>query len=333
MSDFQFRTPITPKKASFELEYSQFLMTFGSCFSTNMGNKLQQACFRTRINPFGVLYNPISIARSIRRILNRETYSKADLLRHGDLWVSFDHHGQYSNLDAEQMVEQLNLELAEDAAYLSNQAVLFITWGSAHAYRHRETGEIVANCHKIPAREFDKEMLSVEQIETEYKSLFNRLKTEFPNLKIVLTISPIRYLSDGFFENQVSKSILHIAAQNLLHQFENVSYFPAYEIMMDDLRDYRFYEQDLIHPSKLAIDYIWNHFSATYFGTKTQKTILEIEGFRKALLHKPFCTNSPAYGQFIEKQIAGIKQFRKENPRIDLDEILAQFEKRRTEIL
>ena len=328
MADFQFRTPINVVKQPFEISHHNLILTAGSCFSTHMGEKLKNANFKTFINPNGVLYNPLSIANTVTHILNKKLYSENELYKHHDLWLSFDYHGHYSNEKPDLMIERLNQEIVEANKFIANNSVLLITWGSAHVYKHLKTGKLAANCHKIPSKEFSKEMLSVSEIVTAYHQLVNQLHTQFPELKIVFTISPVRYLSDGFFENQLSKSILHLAAKELKEKFAFVSYFPAYEIMMDDLRDYRFYDSDLIHPSAVAVDYIWNCFSSTYFLPETQKLIMEIESIQKALLHRPFHTNSNAYIDFLTAQIQKINQVQTQHSELNLTELKNQFEER-----
>jgi hypothetical protein len=330
--NIQFKTPIILAKSAIKISHKNQFLSIGSCFSTNMGEKLNNASFKTCINPFGVLYNPISIANVVNGVLNQKQYDIKDLYAHQNLWVSFDHHGQFSNENPSHVLDAINNHILEAKPFISNQSVLLITWGSAHIYTHLTDGKIVANCHKIPAKEFSKEMLSVDSIVMEYSKLLHQLKELYPNLNVILTISPVRYLSDGFFQNQLSKSILHLAAHQLQEQNSNLQYFPAYEIMMDDLRDYRFYDTDMLHPSKLALEYIWGQFSAQYFNAVTQQLISTIEELNQALQHRPFHTQSTAYKSFLNQQIEKIKGLQIQNTTLDLSLILTKFEEKRKEI-
>lgn len=325
MNNQSFRTPVILKKDSLLVDHTHPILTFGSCFSTNIGRKLEQSGFNVQINPFGVLYNPISIANAIERIVQNKTYTELDLMQYHDLWLSLDHHGVYSKSTQEKTLQGINEEISLANQRLQQNPLMVITLGSAHVYRHKPTERIVGNCHKLPSREFSKEMLSVEEVVIALSGCLKRLFENNPFLNIIFTISPIRYLSDGFLENQLSKSTLHLSVAALMDKFPQIRYFPAYEIMMDDLRDYRFYADDMVHPSLLAIDYIWEQFHNSFFSKETMQVANEIQELHKALAHRPFRKESPTYRQFINIQIEKIHQLQVQLPSIDLSELEHQF--------
>lgn len=321
-----FRTPVILKKDSQSLNHSRPILTFGSCFSANIGQKLVQSGFDVQINPFGVLYNPGSIANAIGRIVENKSYTVDELMQHHDLWLSLDHHGVYSKSTQAATLEGINNEISKAHLQLQQNSLLIITLGSAHVYRYKETGRIAGNCHKLPSRDFVKEMLTVDEVVTVMSGCLKRLTEHNPSSRIIFTISPVRYLSDGFFENQLSKSILHLSVAELQKKFSQVSYFPAYEIMMDDLRDYRFYADDMLHPSSLAVDYIWEQFRNSYFGNETKVVADEIRELHKALSHHPFQQESITYRLFLQNQIKKINQLQSRTPQVTLDGLKQQFE-------
>lgn len=326
MTNKPFRTPVILKKDTQSVEHSHSILTFGSCFSANIGEKLAQSGFDIQINPFGVLYNPVSIANAICRIIENKVYAADELILHQDLWLSLDHHGAYSKSAQTATLEGINEEMFLVNRRLQHNPLLIITLGSAHVYKYIETGRIVGNCHKLPSRDFVKEMLTVEEVVTALSDCLKSLSQHNSSANIIFTISPVRYLSDGFFENQLSKSILHLSVAELLKIFPQVSYFPAYEIMMDDLRDYRFYADDMLHPSSLAVDYIWEQFRGTYFSKETKQVADEIQELHKAVAHRPFRKESATYRMFISNQIKKINQIQTQLPKLDLAGLKSQFE-------
>ncbi|MFM9944591.1 MAG: GSCFA domain-containing protein [Bacteroidia bacterium] len=283
---FSLKFPIEPFKII--TEKSEILM-FGSCFTEHIGNKLLSTGFKTTINPFGILFNPISLANAIKRISQKEIYNNAELLKnHEDRFVSFDHHGRFSGNDADKVIEEINDSLIEANKSLKSSNCIFITLGSAWVYRHIIQNRVVANCHKIPNSEFKKKLLDIDTIVNSLTNVINEIREINADIKIIFTISPVKHLRDGVVENQQSKATLILAMADILkNKKREVYYFPAYEIVTDELRDYRFFETDHAHPNQMAIDYVWERFVETCFTPKAIEKSAEAENLIKALNHKP----------------------------------------------
>ncbi|MBN2669031.1 MAG: GSCFA domain-containing protein [Bacteroidales bacterium] len=314
-----FRTEIKSKPSAFQIDYQSKILMIGSCFSDNIGNKLKSSNFDVLSNPFGVLYNPISVATALRNILNNKQYNKSDLFVDQGLHHSFDHHSMFSDLDETVTLYRIKEASSTASNHLKETQFLFLTFGTAFVYELKETRQIVSNCHKLPAKLFDHYLLKPEAIVEIYSSLINNLNQFLPNLQIILTVSPVRHWKDGAHENQISKSILHYSIHQLEQIFENVSYFPSYELLMDDLRDYRFYEQDLIHPNNLAVDYIYEHFQSTYFNASTLKLEQDILKIKKALQHRPFNPESESHLKFLKQVDLQIQTLKNRFPNIHFD--------------
>ncbi|NLO70305.1 MAG: GSCFA domain-containing protein [Porphyromonadaceae bacterium] len=295
-----FFTKLDIPKSSFEISHSDRILTLGSCFAENIGVKLQNAYFLSFINPFGVLYNPISVAKGIRTLLSDKEFTASDLIQSGSLWSSFSHSSLFSATSAEESLQKINSRLIAARNFLSATNVLMITFGTAWIFEYIKTGNIVANCHKIAANQFNRRRLSVEEIVSEFSEIIELLNKKNPNLKIIFTVSPIRHWKDGAHENTVSKSTLHLAVDQLEKKYNSVNYFPAFEIMIDELRDYRFYDSDMLHPSKQAVDYIWSKFSQTYFSDETNQLKKELQRLRADLNHRPLHIDTIEYQQFLE---------------------------------
>lgn len=307
LKKMEFRTVLNGFSSKFKIEGNDKLFFIGSCFTENIGNQLQRLKFESIINPFGIVYNPISISNSLETLLQNKLSLESDLFEHQGVWHSFDFHSRFSDVKKEKCLEKTNQSITNASLALKNTNVLFITFGSAHVYLLKSQNKLVANCHKLPASYFDKTYIEFNQTLNIYNSLFEKLKEQNPNLKIITTLSPVRYLSDGFAENQKSKAILTLLCHALKDNFEFVDYYPAYEIMMDDLRDYRFYADDMIHPNHLAINYIFDHFSTGYFEKETLFMIQEISKIKKAMEHKVFLKESEAYKTHCQKIIQQIE--------------------------
>lgn len=272
---------------TFQLDYETPLMLIGSCFVENIGAKLEYFRFKTDINPCGIVYNPSSVAETLKLLLGDTYFTEADLRYHQGRWVSFSHHGRFSDPDVSVCLQRINSRLAESRIHLKKSKILVLTWGTAWVFRHRGSGRIVSNCHKFPAADFERYRLTVEEIVSEYEQLFTQIGTAFPGLKILFTVSPIRHWKDGAHGNQLSKAVLHLAIDRLMNLFDRVSYFPSYEIVMDELRDYRFYAEDMLHINQQGIDYIWEKFGDLYIGEETREMMKKIDRLNKCLLHRP----------------------------------------------
>lgn len=304
-----FTTAVNIPASSLRISYSDRILTLGSCFAENIGSKLKDAYFLSFINPFGVLYNPISVAQSIRTLLSNKEFSAEDLFQNGSLWNSFAHSSAFSATSAEETLQKINSRLQAARYFLQEANVLMITLGTAWIFENAETGNVVANCHKLPANKFTRRRLSVSEIVSELTDVLNLLRNQNPNLQIIFTVSPIRHWKDGAHENTVSKSTLHLAVSELEKNNDFVYYFPAFEIVMDELRDYRFYASDMLHPSETAVNYIWQRFSDTYFDAETQQLKKELEQLRADLNHRPLHPNTPEFQAFqaaVEKKKNGL---------------------------
>ena len=320
-----FRTSfeITPFAKKIEIEKS--ILFVGSCFSENMGKRLAQHKLKTLINPFGIVYNPISLSNHLKAILTKKEYTREDLFFDDEVWKSFDHHSSFNSREIENGLEKINTCINQANGSLKTTNWLFITFGSAWVYEKVDDKKIVANCHKLPARKFTKRLLFVEEITQQYKTLIAEIAERYPKLNICFTVSPVRHWKDGVVENQQSKSTLLLAVAQLVEELKNGYYFPAYEIMMDDLRDYRFYTNDMLHPNELALDYIWGKFSNAFFSQKLQQLIAKAQKLNRAIAHKPFNYKSENHQKFIREQLEFIKELESTYPSIDLSDEKTHF--------
>ena len=267
----KWHTELIPEKLNNPISYKDKIMALGSCFVENIGQKLTDLKYKVQVNPFGIQYNPISIANSLNRLMAGNILESSELFNHEGLWHSFMHHSDYSNIDKEICLEHINREFEKARVHLQNAESLMITLGTAWVYEYSLNKMIVNNCHKLPASNFKRYRLEVDEIVSQLSNTFMELIKFNPNLRILITVSPIRHLKDGFHENQISKSSLLLAVEKLREDFKHVQYFPSYEIMMDDLRDYRFYKSDMVHPNEMAIDYIWEKFVISSFCEKEKE--------------------------------------------------------------
>jgi len=310
----EFRTVLNSFFSKYKIEGKDKLFFMGSCFTENIGYQLQRLKFESIINPFGIVYNPISISNSLEILIQNKLFSESDLFEHQGAWHSFDFHSRFSDIEKKKCLEKINQSITSASVAIKSTNILFITFGSAHIYNLKSKDKTVANCHKLPANYFEKRVIDFNQTLNIYITLFKKLKEQNKNIKIIITLSPIRYLSDGFVENQKSKALLILLCHALKDNFDFVDYYPAYEIMMDDLRDYRFYDDDMIHPNQLAINYIFNHFSTVYFEKETLIMIQEIEKIKKAMEHKVFFKESEAYKYHCQKMIQQIDSLQRKYP-------------------
>lgn len=297
----EFRTIVKPLRFRGTISHRQGVMMLGSCFSDNIGLRLRQACFDVDINPFGTLYNPASIACGIGAILKCRQYSIDDLFQEkGDnRWHSFSHHSEYSSVDSQLMLEKINQRVCEANKMLQRASTLIVTFGTAWVYKYAPTGKVVANCHKLPASMFERSMMSIDEIVAMWKDVIADVKAINQSIQVIFTVSPIRHLRDGAHENQLSKSTLLLAINQLERECEDVIYFPAYEIMNDDLRDYRFYASDMTHPSEVAVDYIYDIFSQSFFDDDTISLAEKCVKLSKRLMHIPMSDDQDAVARFV----------------------------------
>lgn len=300
-----FRTLVQVKPYPVCISYESSILTVGSCFAENIGSKMKNAFFRTEINPFGVLYNPMSILNGLNFLMNNKRFCIDDLFEYKSLWHSFSHSSIFSDINSAVCIDKINHRAEIASQFLKNADFLLITFGTAWVFEEKKEGTIVSNCHKLPADHFQRRRLAVNEIVVGYAELLPKLFELNPALKIVFTVSPIRHWKDGAHENTLSKSILLLAVDQLQKQFENVFYFPAFEIQMDDLRDYRFYAADMLHPSEIAVNYIWEQFSGAFMSDETLQIIKQLEKLAADLMHRPLHPESEEFKLFqmnIEKR-------------------------------
>ena len=287
-----FQTKVDIPVSEVKIDYEDRIMTLGSCFAQNIGMKMQEIWFDTNINPFGVLYNPVSIMKSIELLLENKTFTEVDLFENRGLWQSFSHSTLFSDTKPEKCLVKINERYIPACGFLKETDFLLVTFGTAWVFEEEKTGNVVTNCHKLPAKNFVRRRLSIDEIVNDYSALISKLMQLFPKMKLIFSVSPIRHWKDGAHENNLSKSTLLLAINELKLKFSQVQYFPAYEIQMDELRDYRFYAADMLHPSDVAVDYIWKQFSETYFDEVTMKIKKEMEQLQADLSHRPLQPDS-----------------------------------------
>ena len=290
----------------------------GSCFTEHIGAKLAEHKFQVLNNPFGIVYNPISMAQGLERLVaGDQAFTQEALFENAGLWHSWLHHGRFSQPDPEAALAGINQAYQEAVSFLKQTKVLLLTFGTADVFLRTENGQIVANNHKMPAAGFTTRRLSVEEIVTNTLRALQQVKAQNPELQVVLTVSPVRHLRGGLVENQRSKATLVLACAEICVQMPEVHYFPAYELVLDDLRDYRFYAADMLHPSAVAIDYVWQFFVETYLSEKTKQLNARIAKIRAAAQHRPFHAQTPEHQAFVRAQRAAIEALQQEIPDLD----------------
>lgn len=319
----QFRTEVEIPKYPFRIGYNTPTLFCGSCFTENIGGIVRALKMPVRVNPFGVIYNPYSIYNSLRVLMANKKYLETDLQRLNDTWFSYDFHTSHSFADKNECLGRINREVNNGHAFLDQLQNLFITFGTARIYRLKANGRVVANCHKVPAGEFSNELMDVDGIVELWTELLNDLISINPTIKVIFTVSPIRHWKDGAAGNQLSKSVLILATHKLMDKFpDNAFYFPGYEIMMDDLRDYRFYDDDMLHPSQKAIEYIWKKFESAFIDKISGELIGKVQKIIQAVNHRPFSPHTSQHQQFIRQTLKSIDLIVKEHPAINFDEEL-----------
>ncbi len=310
-------TKVKIPEFNFRISHHSKTLFTGSCFAENIGNKFLKLKFPTQVNPLGINYNPISLGNSLHRAIDRKSVSVDELFSSNGLWNSFDFHSKFSDTDKEFCLSKINQSIKETSGFLKNTDVMFVSFGTAYAYTLKDTNTIVSNCHKQSDNKFSRNLLEAQEIISYWTNLIEKLRVFNPNIKIIFTISPIRHKREGFIANQLSKSTLFIAVNELMKQFEDIYYFPSYEILMDELRDYRFYKEDMIHPSDVAIDYIMERFTKMFFKEDTIQLIITIEKIIVASKHRPFNSDTDEYILFCKNMLDKIHQVVELQPNID----------------
>lgn len=308
----EFRTEIKLPKAPFSLGLADGFVTVGSCFSDAIGERLHANKFAGLVNPIGTTYNPVSIHNLLLLAINRQAPRSDGYCFRDHVFFHHDFHSAFFHANKTELGRQLMQVLDTLAAALSSCRVLMITYGTAWVFEDQVTKQIVANCHKVPQAQFTKFLLTQKRILESFDNMLQALLRINPSIRVILTVSPVRHIKDTLELNSVSKAILRLSTHTLTQHHKQIVYFPSFEIMQDDLRDYRFYEQDLIHPSGMAIDYIWQKFSQAYFEADTQTFLKQWQKVKASLNHKAFNFQSDAHLRFLqnlEEELSRLSQF------------------------
>ena len=305
-----FRTRVVPAISDQKINLDDQILSLGSCFAQSIGQKMADYKFNITINPFGTLFNPLSIFKLINQAAHKEIIETLGIVENQGIYHHYDLHSDLSNLNKDDLLANANDVLHRVGKALPNISWVIYTFGTAIVYELKETGEIVANCHKVSSNQFNRKILDVEEIVQGFKVNYDLLKSINKNTKFLLTVSPVRHQKESFEQNNVSKSILRLACEKIVAQNDHVAYFPAFEIMIDELRDYRFYAEDMLHPNTTAINYIWQLFQDTYFDLSQKDFILKWEKVRKAIAHRPFNRDSSQHQLFIKKTIQLLDEFK-----------------------
>lgn len=293
---FQTQIPLD-KQNNNQIDYNSNVLLLGSCFSENVGKKLNYFKFQNQQNPFGILFHPIAIETLISNAVQKKEYSEKDIIFHNEQWHCFDAHSKLSSSSKKELLINLNKQINTTNEQINKASHIILTLGTSWVYRFIKTNTVVANCHKIPQNQFSKELISVETIVDALNNILSLIKSVNNKAVILFTVSPIRHLKDGFIENMQSKSHLITAIHQVITK--QSFYFPSYELMMDELRDYRFYAEDMIHPNQTAIDFIWEKFKYVWIAEDALKTMDKVAEIQKGLQHKPFNLNSEAHQKLL----------------------------------
>lgn len=313
----QFTTTIKLKEANYTIDIQDKILLMGSCFSEHIGTRLNYLKWNICQNPHGIVFNPASIHNSIIDLVTDKHYTRDDIFQYKELWYSWQHHGSFSHLNPDQLLTQINTSISNAHQFIKTANVCIITLGSAWVYRHLKENKIVANCHKVPQQEFTKSLLSVKEITDLLVDCISQLRKLNPTIKVLLTLSPVRYLKDGFTENALSKAHLLTGIHEVLNLDELTEYFPSYEIFIDDLRDYRFNTSDLVHPNEQAVDYIWEKFVEFIIANETKPIIKELSNWRKQLDHRPFHKETEEYKVFKKVLLEKTEELQRRFPFLD----------------
>jgi hypothetical protein len=299
----EFRTIVRTASSPSKIALNHRVLTIGSCFSEAIGNKMAAHKINTLINPFGVVYNPVSIHKLLTQAALPQLLLSEHSLQYNDRFLNYDLHSSFRGITEADLREKAEAAFATTRELIQNCDWVMITYGTAWVYTLKSSGEIVANCHKQPSRLFEKSLLTVQQIIQSFNELYSLLKSINPGLKFILTISPVRHIKDTLELNAVSKSILRVATHYSVEKYADVEYFPAYEIMLDDLRDYRFYKSDMLHPTEVAEEYIWNAFIEKYMDEQVVIFMQQWKPIKDAMKHRPFNPTSSGHQIFLKQTL------------------------------
>jgi len=310
----QLQTEIKIAEQQPKIDYSSKVLLLGSCFSENVGEKFEFFKFQNLQNPFGILFHPFAIENFLEKVVTQKKYTAEDVFLHQEIYSSFEAHSRLNALSQKEILNNLNAALSVTQLFLKKATHVTITLGTAWVYKHLEQQKYVANCHKLPQKNFEKEISSVPEIKKSLEKIVELIQQLNQTAAIIFTISPVRHAKDGFVENQQSKAHLVASLHQIIQQREKVFYFPSYEIMMDELRDYRFYAADLLHPNQIAVDYIWDKFVDTWFSPSVLSVMKEVKQIQQGLAHKPFNIHSEAHQKFQQKLQQKVEKLQQQFP-------------------
>ena len=305
-----FRTSFNSRPSSKRISLSDRILTIGSCFSDAIGSQFVGNKINCNANPFGVIYNPASIHKAVQYAILNEPVPEDTFLQRDDVFFNYDFHSEFASMNLSYLQDQLKAIISSIHSFLRDTNWLIITYGTAWVYERSETNTIVANCHKMPQSMFIKSLMTPEKVLDSFGLMYHELKSINPDINILLTVSPVRHIKDTLELNSASKSVIRVACHTLTKEFRDVSYFPAYEIMMDDLRDYRFYKADMIHPTQVAEQYIWEKFAEQYFDDDLKTFMSKWHEIQLALAHKPFHPASSAHQNFVKEMLKKLEELK-----------------------
>ncbi len=322
----KFRTRVDIAEPAGKMGYATRSLWMGSCFSDTIGRIMAGSKFPVLLNPFGTLFNPFSVMDNLRRLISGEPYTKADLYYHDGLWFSFSHYTGFAFPDADACLSAINVSLKTASDWLRQTDFLLLTFGTARIYQFKETGLTVANCHKLPAASFTTRLAEPAEIISNCDTALRELRKLNPAVQVIFTLSPVRHWSDGAESNQLDKSILHYSMHEILKRHDRTHYFPAYEIFMDELRDYRFYAADMLHPSEQGSQYIWERFSETWIDDASKKIMAGVTAVLKAVGHRPLHAESTNHKKFKHNTLKQIEHLTAMYPFLDFSNEIASLQ-------
>lgn len=296
----ELKTTIEIKPTEEKIHPHDRITSIGSCFADHIGSRFEEMKMDILSNPYGIIYNPISQMRLIKAALNEEDLNEDHIIENRDIYNHLDAHSIFGKKNLIELKEGIREATSKLKDYLETSKVLILTLGTAWVYRYEKTHQIIANCHKLPSQNFQKELLELDDIVNEVTTTLKELKQKNPAIRIILTVSPVRHIKDGIPENSLSKAILRLAVHKIKKAIEKTYYFPAFELMMDDLRDYRFYAEDMIHPNNMARNFIWQRFRETFFSDPLFAYCDKWQAIKNDLNHRVMNPGSEEHVQFLE---------------------------------
>ncbi len=310
-----FFLQLPPKASSFPITYDSKVAFLGSCFAENIGEKFKDHKIPSLVNPLGIVFHPLPLMKLLKRCIERDLFEEQDLFYANERWQSFELHSDFSHINKAVLLKAINDQVIAASQFLKEATHLVLTLGTAWGYKHKASEQIVANCHKVSQQVFQKRLSSQEEIASNFSEVFKRLKRFNPSLHIILTVSPVRHIKDGLIENNRSKAQLLSTTAQLISDMEFVDYYPTYELVIDCLRDYRFFKEDMLHPNEQAIDFVWKHFTATFlFKEETQQTLKKVSEIQRGLMHRPFNPQSEAHQNFEASLQGKIEKIQQQYP-------------------